>query len=130
MAIQVLVVDDNDDARDILSIILVDEGYRVTLATDGLDALRKVRADRPHLILMDIFMPHMDGITATKALKEDQDLARIPVIACTAKPQDVEERRHLFFDVLTKPCEPARLFAALELAWASREPLAESRRGG
>lgn len=117
--VHVLVADDYGDSREILNIILDAEGYRTTLAADGAEALEKAQQDPPDIILRDVFMPILDGLAATQALKANEQLSRIPVIAYTAKPTDIEGHRDLFFDVLGKPCDPDRLLAVLRRASAT-----------
>ena len=105
-ATRVLVAEDYDDARDIMTMILQSAGYEVCEARDGLEALDKARAKKPAVIVMDMFMPNMDGLTATRALRDEPELRRIPVIAQTAQPSVLSGSRELFDAVLAKPCSP------------------------
>jgi CheY-like chemotaxis protein len=87
----VLVVDDDKDIRDLLSDALAAEGYVVASARHGAEALERLRAFRPDLILLDLMMPVMDGLAFIAAKKDDPALADIPVIAMTAATwNDVE----------------------------------------
>jgi CheY-like chemotaxis protein len=109
----VLVVDDENDIRQALAEVLAFEGFVVEAARDGMEALEKVRALHPRLVLLDLMMPRMNGWEFRRAQKDDPDLARIPVLIISAfaptgdleaegyieKPFDVEElvsavRRH------------------------------------
>jgi len=81
---KILVVDDNQDSRELVLKILRGKGHQLLEAVDGQDALEKVAAERPDLILMDISLPKMDGHEVTRQLKSDQRFASIPVIALTA----------------------------------------------
>ena len=81
---RILIVEDNELNRDVLSRRLRRHGYEVLIATAGLDGLRRARDARPDLILMDLGMPDMDGWECTKRLKADDATAAIPVIALTA----------------------------------------------
>lgn len=101
-----LVVEDYDDARDIMAMILQSAGYDVCEARDGIEALEKARKKKPAIIVMDMFMPKMDGLTATRALRDEPELRRIPVIAQTAQPSVISGSRELFDAVLSKPCSP------------------------
>jgi CheY-like chemotaxis protein len=103
---KVLIAEDYDDARDIMTMILQQAGYEVCEARDGLEALDKARRKKPAVIVMDMFMPNMDGLTATRALRDEPELRRIPVIAQTAQPSVLSGSRELFDAVLAKPCSP------------------------
>lgn len=106
---QVLVVEDYDDARLMVEMILEDAGYRVLLAADGREGVALARQHRPDAILMDIFMPGLDGIEATREIKADPATASVPVIAYTAKPSSVRDGEELFAAVCAKPCDPDEL---------------------
>src|ERR1044071_9479593 len=106
---QVLVVEDYEDARAMVEMILEDAGYRVLLAADGLEGVTMARAHHPDAILMDIFMPGLDGIEATRQIKSDPAMASVPVIAYTAKPASVGDGEELFAAVCAKPCPPDEL---------------------
>jgi len=81
---KVLVVDDEPHVVTYLETLLQDHGYATDAARDGQEALDKVKADRPDLILLDITMPRKSGVGFYRNLKEDADLASIPVIVVTA----------------------------------------------
>lgn len=106
---QVLVVEDYEDARVMVEMLLEDAGYRVLVAADGVEGVSMARRHRPDAILMDIFMPGLDGIEATRQLKADPATAGVPVIAYTAKPASVREGEELFAAVCSKPCPPDEL---------------------
>lgn len=110
---RVLVAEDYDDARDVMAVVLESAGFQVIEARDGLEALDAARALRPAVIVMDMFMPNMDGLTATRALRDEPALRRIPVIAQTAQPSVVSEARELFDAVLGKPCSPEILIRTI-----------------
>ena len=80
----VLVVDDDNELRDLLSTELELEGHKVVTANNGLEGVDKARTLKPDLILMDIMMPEMDGIEATMILKEDEYTKYIPIIMVTS----------------------------------------------
>ena len=108
----ILLVEDNDDNRVVYRTMLAHFGFRVVEATDGHEALRLVRDDRPDLILMDISIPVMDGWETTRTLKADPDTASIPVIAVTAHALESDRARAEQFGFnlfLTKPVEPRRV---------------------
>ena len=81
---RVLVVDDFDDSRFSLSKLLEIEGYEVIEATDGAQAVEKALADKPDLILMDLSLPVIDGLSATRQIRQSADMKRVPIIALTA----------------------------------------------
>jgi two-component system cell cycle response regulator DivK len=80
----VLVVEDFDDIRDAMRILVELQGYHVLTATDGREAIELARQYHPDLILMDIAMPIVDGIEATRHIKSDPALSDIPIIAVTS----------------------------------------------
>jgi CheY-like chemotaxis protein len=81
---QVLVVDDDPDIRSVIELALSDEGYTVTMATNGQEALDRLAAWRPDVILLDLAMPVMDGWAFLAARQEDQEISSIPVIVMSA----------------------------------------------
>ncbi len=81
---KILVVEDNQDNREMVVKALKFNGYQVVEAVDGEEAIEKVKAEHPDLILLDIFLPKMDGYEATRRLKGDTSLRNIPIIALTA----------------------------------------------
>lgn len=80
----VLVVEDFDDVRDAMKILVELQGYNVLTASDGREAVDKARQYHPDLILMDIAMPLVDGIEATRQIKSDSSVASIPIVAVTS----------------------------------------------
>jgi two-component system cell cycle response regulator DivK len=81
---KILVVEDNQDNRELVVKVLKINGYKVIEAVDGEEALEKTKTENPDLILMDLFIPKIDGYEVTRRLKSDKDLKHIPVIALTA----------------------------------------------
>jgi len=80
----ILLADDNLDDRTIYAVILEHHGYHVLLAANGEEAVRMASEQRPDLMLMDLVMPLVDGLAATRRLKEDPATAGIPVVMITA----------------------------------------------
>jgi class 3 adenylate cyclase len=110
----ILVVDDVPDNVDILQMRLEAQGYEVVSAADGLEALDKIRALLPDLVLLDVMMPKLDGIETVKRLKADPSLPFIPVILVTAKADASDVIGGLEAggdDYLTKPVDHAALSA-------------------
>ena len=104
--IRVLIVDDSELNRKLLSVMLREYQYITFEAEDGSEALDILSKEKPELILMDIYMPNMDGYSALKMLKDNKITAAIPVIAVTASASE-EEKENVFaagFDAyITKP---------------------------
>lgn len=114
---KILVVEDDFDNRRIVAKVLAVEGYRVVEATDGLEALSQVRAERPDLILMDLALPNLDGWEATRRLKKDPQTHGIPVVALTAVAMRGDEERARAAgcdDYLSKPARPAAIRAMVK----------------
>jgi CheY-like chemotaxis protein len=112
----ILIVEDVELNRDLL-VQLLEESYRLVLASDGQSALQKAAETRPDLILMDLSLPRMDGWEATRRLKADAQLKRIPVIVLSAHAMRGDEERARASgcdDFLTKPIDEAALFQKLE----------------
>jgi CheY-like chemotaxis protein len=113
----ILVVDDVVDNSVLISLDLQAEGYRVITASNGEEAVRIAAIARPDLILMDIGMPGLDGLGATRKIREDEALQSIPVIAITAFSTDGFRRAAYdagFNGYLTKPIDFARLHKLIQ----------------
>ena len=93
MSKRILVVEDQEDNRQILRDLLGSAGFRMVEAHDGEQALLVARSQRPDLILMDIQLPILDGYEATRAIKRDPELKHIPVIAVTSYALSGDEAR-------------------------------------
>jgi CheY-like chemotaxis protein len=108
----VLLVEDVADVRAVFSDILVREGYGVVEASNGHEAIVYASAVAVHVIVMDLSLPLLDGVEATKVLRAHPKTKDIPVIALTGYPVDQVDRRQ-FDHVLTKPCHPDALLQIL-----------------
>ncbi|MGV3708213.1 MAG: response regulator [Gemmatimonas sp.] len=118
-AATILVVEDNEDNRVIYGTMLRAYGYRVDEAVSAEPAIATVRAAPPDLILMDIGLPAMDGVEATRVLKSDPSTASIPVLALTAHALLSERERAMQAGVdgyLVKPIAVAALIREVERA--------------
>jgi CheY-like chemotaxis protein len=91
--IHILVVDDHEEDRELLRILLELNGFRVTVAGDGVEALAAARNDRPDAIVSDIAMPRLDGYVLCHTWMHDADLSAIPFIFYTAKLTLPEDER-------------------------------------
>jgi signal transduction histidine kinase/DNA-binding response OmpR family regulator/HAMP domain-containing protein len=90
-----LVVEDDDTTRELVRRLLVGEGWAVSAAANGREALERLRSERPNLILLDLLMPEMDGFEFLAKLRESPELATTPVIIVTAADLSEEDRRRL-----------------------------------
>lgn len=117
MAIQkILVVDDSPTERYFLTDILIKNGFSVSTAENGEEALQKIKADKPQLILMDIVMPGQNGFQITRAITRDPDTQDVPVIICTSKGQETDRiwgLRQGARDYIVKPVDPQELLAKI-----------------
>lgn len=112
---KLLLVEDEPEIRMATQMRLTAMGYQVEACGDGLACLESVRNEVPDLVLMDLRMPRMDGISAIRQLSEDPALAKIPVIVLSASPGDLNlalDSGARFF--LTKPYQQRQLISAIE----------------
>jgi two-component system cell cycle response regulator len=103
---RILVVDDHPDNVEIINARLSSRGYTIETATNGEEALAAVRANPPHLILLDVMMPVMDGYEVSRRIKQDDDLPYVPIILVTARGETEDKVEGLDAgadDYLTKP---------------------------
>ena len=114
---RLLLVEDNEMNRDMLSRRLRRRGFEVLIAADGAQGLALAAAERPDLILMDMSLPVLDGWEATRRLKAQPDTAGIPVIGLTAHAMATDRDKCLEAgcdEYDTKPVELARLLGKIE----------------
>ena len=117
MTTRILIVEDNEMNRDMLSRRLERNGYEVVIAVDGEDGIMKARARTPDLILMDMSLPKLDGWEATRLLKADAVMRSIPVIALTAHAMSSDREKALDAgcdDYDTKPIDLPRLLGKIQ----------------
>ena len=120
----ILVVDDNDMNVDILRTRLTAHGYQIITASDGQQALDSARSEQPDLILLDIMMPKIDGITVCRELKADATLPFMPIIMVTAKADSKDIVAGLDAgadEYLTKPLDHAALVARVRSMLRTKE---------
>ncbi|HMQ34713.1 MAG TPA: response regulator [Chloroflexaceae bacterium] len=114
---KILLVEDNEMNRDMLSRRLQRKGYEVLIAIDGEQGVAMARAEQPDLILMDMSLPVLDGWEATRAIKADPSTMAVPVIALTAHAMAGDQEKCVAAgcdDYDTKPVELARLLGKIE----------------
>ena len=110
----ILVCDDDKEIVDAIDIYLSQEGYHILKAYDGLQAIEIMKKEKVHLILLDIMMPNLDGIRATRKIRETSS---VPIIMLSAKSEDVDKILGLNIgadDYITKPFNPLELIARVK----------------
>ena len=115
-AVRILLAEDSPTNQMVIRAMLQNTGYRVDVVSNGLEALEALQRLPYDLVLMDVFMPEMDGVTATRKLRERFDREHLPVVALTANAMQGDEERFLAAGMnehLTKPLERAALLRAL-----------------
>ncbi|HYN84558.1 MAG TPA: response regulator [Pyrinomonadaceae bacterium] len=120
----ILVVDDSQDNLVLISLAMQERGYRVVTATNGEEAVTTAKLARPDLILMDIAMPQLDGLEATRRIREAVGMEHVPVIALTAF--DTGGFRRAAHDAgfngyLTKPIDFERLHKLISMLLADAD---------
>ncbi|MGO8760602.1 MAG: response regulator [Desulfobaccales bacterium] len=129
----ILVVEDEEDILELLRYNLAKEGFRVTGALSGEEAVRAARSTPPDLIVLDLMLPGMDGLTVCRELKMDAKTREVPIIILTAKGEEVDIVAGLELgadDYVIKPFSPrvllARLRAVLRRRQAEPAPVSDS----
>ena len=127
----VLVVDDEENIRELVKYNLDQEGYRVTTVGSGEEALQCVRTNVPDLIILDLMLPGIDGLDVCRELKNDSKTAHIPVVMLTVKGEESDIVIGLELgadDYITKPFSPKILLARLKAVLRRRksEPIGET----
>ena len=114
----VIVVEDDDDTRELLQTVLERRGYRVLTAADGVDGLSLLRAtDAICFVLVDLFMPRMDGFGLLRAMRDDLRLAELPVCLSTSAPDAAPPG----LACLPKPIDLPALFAMIDSHCAAND---------
>ena len=114
---KILLVEDNEMNRDMLSRRLERRGFQVIIANDGAEGVSRAKSEQPALILMDMSLPVKDGWTATREIKQDVQLRETPIIALTAHAMAGDKDRAMEAgcdDYDTKPVEFARLLGKIQ----------------
>ena len=114
---KILVIDDETYIVELVKFNLEKEGYRVIVAFDGMHALEMVKEEKPHLILLDIMLPGMDGLEVCRTLKQDSNYNTIPIIMLTAKGEEFDTVLGLEMgadDYIKKPFSPREMVARVK----------------
>lgn len=125
---KILIVEDEEDILELVSYNLIKEGYQVTGIATGEDALKTAKSVRPHLILLDLMLPGVDGLEVCKLLRADSQVGHIPILMLTAKSEEADVVAGLEVgadDYLAKPFSPKILIARVRalLRRKIKEPL-------
>lgn len=116
MGKNILVVDDMQAQRDLMSNYLSRAGYSVTTAESGADALEKVKSSKPDIVVTDLVMPELTGLELCRELKRQPDTATIPVVACTTKDRKMDQtwaKKQGVAAYVVKPCTEQELVDAV-----------------
>jgi CheY-like chemotaxis protein len=101
---KVLVVDDDRDLADVCSLVLATEGYETDIAFNGLEAIKAVKSDGPDVMLLDVTMPVLDGLSVCKIVKQDPETVEVPVIIMSASETLLRRALDVHADaVIAKP---------------------------
>ena len=126
---RILLVEDNEINQFVVDELLKGVGYSVDIANNGEEALQKIGLDHYDLILMDIHMPVMDGLTATRMIRESKEFSHLPIIAMTANAMITDKEKSLsngLDDHITKPISPEILYSTLD-KWLAHSSSAVAR---
>jgi two-component system alkaline phosphatase synthesis response regulator PhoP len=114
---KILIADDNENIREALTYLLEDEGYTLSVAKDGAEALRKVKEFRPDILFLDIMMPEINGYDVCRAIKTDPSLKNTYIIMLTAKGQVTEQERGKEVgadEYIVKPFSPMEILTRIK----------------
>ncbi|MHB0919468.1 alkaline phosphatase synthesis transcriptional regulatory protein PhoP [mine drainage metagenome] len=113
---KILIVDDSRTELYFLSDLLSKNGYTVSTAENGEQALASLNANKPDLILMDVVMPGQNGFQLTRQITRDPNFSAVPIIICTSKNQETDKlwaKRQGARDYVTKPVDPHELLSKI-----------------
>src|SRR5256886_6521160 len=130
---KILIIEDESDVADLLTLNLRKVGYRVSISPDGASGLQKVRDDRPDFIVLDLMLPKMSGLEVCKILKSDTATSHIPILVLTAKAEEVDRIVGLEFgadDYVTKPFSPREIVLRIRAILRRGEKADESLKAG
>jgi CheY-like chemotaxis protein len=118
----VLIVEDDDDVREFMQLLVSTAGYETMTARDGQDALLKMKQKRPCLVLLDLQMPRMDGWEFRARQMEDLSLSDVPVVCVTAFFDPAQVTRQLGLRCISKPADFPTIIDAVETTCGGRRP--------
>jgi two-component system, OmpR family, alkaline phosphatase synthesis response regulator PhoP len=126
----ILLVDDERNILDLARMYLVRDGFNIETSTDGVDALEKIRRDRPSLVVLDLMLPGMDGLEICRTLRGENN--QVPIILLTARDEDVDKILGLELgadDYMTKPFNPRELSARVKAILRRSEQILNEKAG-
>lgn len=125
MSLQILVVDDEEDIVNLLSYNLEKEGFNVSKAFNGREALRLIQDRKPNLVVLDLMLPEISGIEVARSIRSDPGTARLPIIMLTARGGEIDRVLGLEIgadDYVTKPFSVRELMARVRAVLRRSEP--------
>jgi CheY-like chemotaxis protein len=116
--LKVLLIDDDDDSRALYVYMLAAAGYKVRAVSNGLEALAEIQVNRPDMVVTDIRMPVLDGLDLIVAIRSNDELADLPVVAITSYGDGLKEEARTAgaTDVIDKPTEIERMREVIDAA--------------
>src|ERR1700745_2041210 len=126
---KILIIEDETDVADLLTLNLRKASYKVSTAGDGVTGLQKARDDRPDFIILDLMLPKMSGLEVCRILKSDTATAQMPILMLTAKAEEIDRIVGLEFgadDYVTKPFSPREVVLRIRAILRRRETADES----
>jgi two-component system phosphate regulon response regulator PhoB len=130
---KILVIEDESDVTDLLTLHLRKASFRVSTASDGASGLQRAREDRPDFIILDLMLPKMSGLEVCKILKSDSATSHIPILMLTAKAEEIDRIVGLEFgadDYVTKPFSPREVALRIRAILRRGETAEESLTAG
>jgi two-component system phosphate regulon response regulator PhoB len=130
---KILIIEDESDVADLLTLNLRKAGFRTSTAADGASGLQKVRDDRPDFIVLDLMLPKMSGLEVCKILKSDTATSHTPILMLTARAEEIDRIVGLEFgadDYVTKPFSPREVVLRIRAIFRRGEKADESLKSG
>lgn len=116
MSTKILVVDDDPATVKLVSSVLVSHGYQTLAAVDGLDALAKIKQEKPDLVVLDVMMPEINGYDVCYQLRFNKEFKKIPIVLLTSRPQELDQKIGMKVDIeyIPKPLNSKLLLKTIE----------------
>ena len=130
---KILIIEDESDVADLLTLNLRKAGFRTSTAPDGASGLQKARDDRPDFIILDLMLPRMSGLEVCKILKSDTATSHTPILMLTARAEEIDRIVGLEFgadDYVTKPFSPREVVLRIRAIFRRGEKADESLKAG
>ncbi|WP_427338512.1 response regulator [Caloranaerobacter sp. DY30410] len=127
---KILIVDDEEHIIELIRFNLETNGYHVITANDGNEALKKIKEERPNLVILDLMLPSIDGIEICKILRKDKETEKLPIIMLTAKSEEIDMILGLEIgadDYITKPFSVRELLARIKAVLRRTQEIQEKR---